>query len=639
MSIPILTTKLYIPSPRPKLVRRPRLIERLNESRHRKLTLILAPAGFGKTNLLSEWLEECEHPVAWLSLNEEDSDTSRFLSYFVAALQTITPKLGAALLETLKIAEVSPIDVLLIPLLNEIMALPNDFIFVLDDYHVIHSDSIDRILQFLLDHMPPQMHLMMTARETPNLSLSRLRAHNHLTELNVSDLRFSPKETADFLNHTMDLNLSSHEITALEMRTEGWITGLQLAALSMLGQINRSDFIESFRGSHHIVLDYLIEEVLQKQAHDVQIFLLYTSILHRLSASLCEALLGDSAINAQSMLEHMEQANLLIMPLDSKGEWYRYHHLFADVLQNRLVNEYGQEFQKLHIRASQWYEEHNLASDAIYHAFAAQDFERAARIIQEAWTELNQSYDDATLARWIERLPAQLLPIRPILSAYYALALLPGKPENVESYLQDAEQCLDDMNRQMAVYSSAVSEQEYQFLPGLVAFVRAYRAATLSNTSNTIQYAQRALDLLPEDKYLWRGSAAVLLGLTQWANGNLEAAYQAISSSLSSMKMSGNTSAAVSTMYILADIRMAQGQLRQALEICQQALKQVEDYGKSIPQGTAGVHVLLSELYWERGEQEIASQHLLSGKQLGEQLTLQVARHRWYVSMARIKVA
>src|SRR6266704_1080349 len=336
MSTPILATKLYIPRLRPNVVSRPRLIERLNEGLHRKLTLIAAPAGFGKTTLISAWVAGCDRQVAWLSLDKGESDPTLFLTYLVAALRTIAPDIGVGVLGALQSPQPPPTESILTALLNEITAIPDNFVLVLDDYHVIEAKPVDQALTYLVEHQPPQMHLVIATREDPQLPLARLRAQSQLTELRAADLRFTPSEAAEFLNRGMDLNLSAEDIAALEERTEGWIAGLQLAAISMQGHQDATGFIKSFTGNHHFVLDYLVEEVLGQQSESVQTFLLRTSILDRMTGSLCDAVLLTPSGSEQATLEYLEHANLFLVPLDNERRWYRYHHLFADLLRQRL---------------------------------------------------------------------------------------------------------------------------------------------------------------------------------------------------------------------------------------------------------------------------------------------------------------
>ena len=475
MPAPILATKLYIPPHRSNIVLRPRLIERLNEGLRqshgfgRKLTLISAPAGFGKTTLVSSWLaglpagaasqeenanrrSKIQNPVAWLSLDEGDNDPTRFLVYLVSALQKIAPDTGARVLAALQSPQPPPTELLLTTLLNEVAAIPDHFVLVLDDYHVIDSEpvdastSVDDALAFLLDHLPPQMHLVITTREDPRLPLARYRARGQLTELRAADLRFTPVEAAEFLNRAMGLNLSAEDVAALEARTEGWIAGLQLAALamqglSMQGRSEPARFIQAFTGSHRFVLDYLAEEVLQRQPERVRSFLLETAILDRLSGPLCDAVTGRE--DGKEMLDVLERGNLFVMPLDDKRQWYRYHHLFADVLQSRLMEEQPERAPTLHRRASEWCEQNGLRSDAIRHALAAKDFGWAAGLIELAWSAMDVNMQSATWLGWARALPDELVRARPVLSVGYAWALLDaGEMETCETWLRDAERWL-----------------------------------------------------------------------------------------------------------------------------------------------------------------------------------------------------
>jgi len=346
----LLQTKLYIPPLRPTIVPRPRLIERLNQGLQlgHKLALISAPAGFGKTTLVSEWIRGSNRPVAWVSLDESDNDPARFLTYVIAALQTVDAGMGAGALNILQSAQPLPAELILTTLINEVAQTPEDFVLVLDDYHVIDGrpveastsvdapTSVDGALTFLLEHLPPRMHLVIATREDPNLPLARLRVRGQLTELRVADLRFTLVEAAGFLNQVMGLTLSAEEIAALETRTEGWIAGLQMAALAMQGRADTASFIQAFTGSHHFVMDYLVEEILHQQPASIQTFLLGTSILDRLCGPLCEAVLLAPAASGQETLAYLERANLFIIPLDTERHWYRYHHLFADLLRQRL---------------------------------------------------------------------------------------------------------------------------------------------------------------------------------------------------------------------------------------------------------------------------------------------------------------
>src|SRR6266567_780927 len=476
MPTPILATKLYLPRLRPNVVSRPRLIERLNEGLQRKLTLISAPAGFGKTTLVSEWVEGIERPrarTAWLSLDEGDNDPARFVAYLVAALQTIAATIGEGVLGVLQSPQPPPTESILTALLNEITTLPDHFVLVLDDYHVIDAKPVDMALAFLVEHLPPQMHLVIATREDPQLPLARLRARGHLTELRAADLRFTASEAAAFLNQVMGLSLSAADIAALEDHTEGWIAGLQLAALSMQGHQDVPGFIRAFAGDHRYIVDYLVEEVLQRQPAPVRSFLLQTAILDRLNGPLCDAVTSQEEGNAR--LEALERGNFFVVPLDDKRHWYRYHHLFAEVLSAHLMAEQPDQISTLHRRASAWYERHGSTADAIRHALSACDFERAADLVELAIPAMRQSRQEATVLGWLKALPDELLQVRPVLSVAYAWALLAsGELEGVETRLRDAERWLDTTadRSEMVV----VGDEEYRRLPAAIAVYRAVLA-------------------------------------------------------------------------------------------------------------------------------------------------------------------
>ncbi len=645
MSAPILTTKLYIPPPRPKVVLRPRLIQRLNEGLQRTsgVTLISASAGFGKTTLVSEWVAGCKRPVAWLSLDEGDNAPTRFLVYLIAALQTIAPKMGERVLEALQSSQPPSTEALLTTLLNEIAAFPDKPVLVLDDYHVIDSQPVDQALTFLVDHLPPQMHLVIASREDPPLPLARLRVRGQLTELRATDLRFTPVEAADFLNRVMGLNLAAEDIAALENRTEGWIAGLQLAALSMQGQADATRFIQSFTGSHRFVLDYLVEEVLQRQPERVRSFLLQTSILDRLSGPLCDAVCSAGTEDSKGMLEALERGNLFVIPLDDQRQWYRYHHLFAEVLQAHLREEQADRVSEIHRRASVWYEQNDLPADAIRHALAAEDFERAANLLERVWLAMDLSYQSATWLGWVKALPDDLIRVRPVLCAGYAWALLNGgKLEASEVRLRDAERWLQPADEQ-AENSSAkmvvVDEVEFRSLPASIASARAYRALALGDIPGTIVYARQALTLAPEGDLVRRTQATALLGLAEYANGDLPAAERSLLDFQASMWQAGDIANALGMTFILANIWMAQGRLRKAVSAFQQALQLAENRDAPRPIGTSDLYRGLSELLCEQGDLEAAAQHLLTAQKLGEQAALTGWPHRLGVAQARMKEA
>lgn len=435
----LLTTKLYIPPARSDHVARPHLIERLNVGLERKLTLISGPVGFGKTTLLADWARQCERSVAWISLNKGDNDPARFLAYLVAALQTIERTLGKEAEAMLQSPQTLPAEAILTTLINELADASFPILLVLDDYHVIETQSIHDVLGFLLDHQPPEIHLVIASRVDPPLPLARMRARGELSELRAADLRFTPDEAVVFLNQVMGLLLSADDVTTLEQRTEGWIAGLQLAALSMQGQEERTGFIAAFAGRHHYIADYLVDEVLKRQTEDVLSFLLQTSILERLCGPLCNKVTGGA--DGQAMLERLERANLFVVPLDDERRWYRYHHLFADVLRARLRRTLPASESELHLHASQWYEEAGLTNEAIEHALAVEDFARAARLIDPIAQGMVNRFEVFTLGRWIESLPDTLLFQHPRIAILYAMTLsLTNRFEEWTHYLDKTEQ-------------------------------------------------------------------------------------------------------------------------------------------------------------------------------------------------------
>ncbi|NIN64474.1 MAG: hypothetical protein GTO63_07185, partial [Anaerolineae bacterium] len=412
MATPLLRTKFHIPPVRPELVSRPRLIERLNAGLSRKLTLISAPAGFGKTTLLSEWVVGCQRPVAWLSLDKGDSEPPRFWTYVIAALQTIEAGLGEAALAMLQSAQppstgsvstsgAEPIEAILTTLINEIEVIPEGLVLVLDDYHVIEAQPIHDGLTFLLDHLPPQMHVVIATRADPPLHLAHLRGSGELTELRLSDLRFTRDEASEFLNRAMGLQLSADDVAALAARTEGWIAGLQMAGISMQGRDDPGSLAQTLTGSSRHILDYLIEEVLQRQPDIVQSFLLQTSILDGLTGPLCDAVTGQD--DGQATLERIERDNLFIVPLDDERSWYRYHRLFANLLRARLQETLPDQVVELHRRAAMWYEQNHFSAEAVHHALATKDFHLAADVIERATFEITtwSSVDVATLLGWL----------------------------------------------------------------------------------------------------------------------------------------------------------------------------------------------------------------------------------------------
>ncbi|MGJ3246193.1 MAG: LuxR C-terminal-related transcriptional regulator [Elainellaceae cyanobacterium] len=634
--LPLLETKLYLPQWFADRVSRPRLIDRIHPQR--KLTLISASAGFGKTTLLAEWVAAVPtRPVAWVSLDPSDNDPAVFWTYLITALQKIQPDLGERSLSLLQSPQPPPIESVLMTLLNELTAVEAEFALILDDYHAIETHAIHDGIGFLLGHLPPHMHLIIASRVDPPLSLARLRSHGALTELRAIDLRFTPEEAAAFLNRVMGLEISVADVAALEQRTEGWIAGLQLAALSLQGREDISDFVAAFSGGDRYIVDYLLEEVLQRQSDRVRHFLLQTAILERLSGELCDAVTDQTG--GQVMLEALERGNLFIIPLDNTRQWYRYHHLFADVLLAHALMEWPERLPSLHGRASKWYEQHDLFSEAIRHALAAQDFERAANLIEPAWPAMRNRQQEATVRSWLKMLPDSLIRTRPILSVAYALVLLnAGQPEGIETYLQDAERELAQLTQagSPAAQRIAANEVQYRFLPASIANARAYRAQALGDFASTITYAQQAMMLLPPDEGYERGTTAAFLGLAYWSSGDVAAAHRSFAEGLRIFQKLGGTQIVVAATPILANMGMAQGWLRATVKTCEQTLQLATHQSGSILQGTAELYLVLSEIRYEQGDLAAASQLLQQGEALREQVSISAANYLWQTMKAQL---
>ena len=647
MSISILRTKLYVPSSRPNLVHRPRLIGMLSEGfepgQHfgRRLILISAPAGFGKTSLVSEWIENFDDPVAWLSLDEGDNDPIRFMVYVISALQTIDPKIGESILFGLN-SNQPPNETLLTVLLNEIAVNPKRFVLVLDDYHLIDSTPVDTVLTFLLDHIPPNLSLVITTREDPSLPLARYRARGQLSEIRAANLRFTPQEAEAFLNQVMNLNLSEENITALEVRTEGWVTGLQLAALSMQGRHDISSFVEAFTGSHRFVLDYLVEEVLKHQSEHIRDFLLQTAILDSFTASLCNAVTVRE--DGKEILDILDHNNLFLNPLDDKRQWYRYHHLFAEVLNAHLLESQPNQVDNLHKRASLWYEGNGLRSEAIHHSLLAQDFIRSAELIELAWPAAEAGIiQSVTWLGWVKTLPEKYIHNRPVLNVCYAYALLGhGDLGAAEARLNDTEEWLDraGINKPCSEISSekliVADNEQFNSLPATIAIGHAYIAQAFGNIQDTLKYANQVLELVPEDDSFRHQQASMMMGMTYWASGDLEAAYRVFADYTHKMQKSGNIPAAIDTSVVLADIRLILGGLQEATDTVEKLKNFILEQGEPVVPETADLHRELCELYIEQGNFEAAVQHLQVSKKLGEKVVLPVWMYRWCIAQARL---
>jgi LuxR family maltose regulon positive regulatory protein len=589
------------------------------------LTLICAPAGFGKTTLTGAWVTTCGPPVAWLSLDEGDNDLTRFLTHLVAALQTIAPSTGEGVSRLLQSPQLPSVEAILTALLNEITTIRDKFVLVLDDYHVIDAKPVDQALTFLLEHMPPQMHLVIATREDPQLPLARLRARDQLTELRVTDLRFTPSEAAGFLNHAMGLNLSAEDIEALEARTEGWIAGLQLAAISLQGHKDATGFIKSFTGSSRFIIDYLAEEVLERQPEEVRVFLLRTSILERMCAPLCDAVLNPNSeaappgspelISSQAMLEKLERSNLFIVPLDNERCWYRYHHLFADLLRQRLglraassARDEKDSVAELHIRASQWYEDNGLEIEAFQHAVSASDIERAERLIEGKGVPLHFRGAGAPIGSWLGSLPAVVLNARPSLWVTYASVLMmTGQPTAVEEKLQAAEAALQGIE----------PDEETRDLIGRIASLRATLAVMQHDVETLLAQSRRALEYLSSSNLPLRTAANFTLGHAYHLQGDRAAASRAYAEVISISKSFGPSIYTTAATLCLGQVQEADNQLHLAAETYRRAILLAGDPPRPI---ACNAHLGLAQIYYQWNDLAAAEQHGQQCLQLTRQM-------------------
>lgn len=615
------------------------------------MTLISAPAGFGKTTLLSEWISTLtpdipngkEERVAWLSLDGGDNDPARFLTYLISALRMIEPAIGEKVLGILQAPQLPPPEAILTDLLNEITALRDNFILILDDYHVIDSKAVDQALSFLLEHTPPQMHLVIATREDPDLPLARLRARGQLTELRAADLRFTRAEAADFLNRVMGLELSSESIAALESRTEGWIAGLQLAALSIQAHQDTSGFLQSFTGSHRFVMDYLVEEVLHQQPERVQTFLLRTSILQRLCGSLCDAVLlaPSGSGSSQETLEYLERANLFLIPLDDERRWFRYHHLFADLLRQRLHQSLASAsaagkaqsgVNELHIRASQWFEDNGFALEAFQHAAAANDIERAERLIDGKGIPLHLSGGVTPILEWLESLPAPVKDARPSLWwRHGAMLLINGQAIGVQEKLDAAETAV------AAILQGAEPDDKMRTLIGRMAAARATLALTRYDVETMLLQSRRALENLEPSNLSTRGNAYWTMGFAYALLGDRVAARQAFTESISLSQAAGTIFTMILATIGLANIQELDNQLYQAAETCRRVLQWAGDKPQQI---INEVHLGLARVLYEWNDLESAEHHAGQSLHLARQYESIIDRSIiGEVFLARLKLA
>ena len=637
---PLLETKLHVPRRRRNLVARARLRVPLDSDA--AVTLVSAPAGFGKTTLVADWVDGLDAHVAWVSLDERDDEPTQFWAYVATALgpagEGALAELGAGVVD---------LDAVLAVLVNDLSHAEGEIVLVLDDLHTVRRPEVHEGLTFLVDHLPAPAHLVVTTRSDPPLPLARLRARGELVEVRAADLRFTPDEADAYLNGPMGLALDARDVAALEERTEGWAAALQLAALSMQGREDPHGFIAEFAGDDRYVVDYLAGEVLERQPEDVHTFLLETSILSRLTGPLCDAVTGrdDSA----ATLESLERANLFLIPLDDRRRWYRYHHLFADVLRARLLDERPERVDELHRRASAWLDAHDDPAEAIAHALAGHDVERAADLVERAAPAMHQTRGEATIAAWLDALPDEVIAERPVLTVdLVGTRMVHGRTAGVAELLDRAEALLSTDAPEPAPNGGSDGSgsttrarpdgdaERRRRLPTQIAVYRAGLAHLAGDPVATIAHAERALALMDDDEHLSRGSAAALMGLALWSTGDLERATDRYGEALDALEAAGHLADAAGCAIALADMRLTQGRRRDAAATFERALALVEPPGGTVLRGAADMHVGLAAVALAGGDLAGARRHLDASEALGEHGALAQNPYRWRVVRAHL---
>ncbi|GIL36990.1 helix-turn-helix transcriptional regulator [Phycicoccus sp. DTK01] len=637
MTLQMVATKVYVPAARAGLVSRDRLLSRLEDGASRRLTVVSAPAGFGKTTLVASWLPRMTNPrtVAWLSLDAADADPTLFWPGVAAALHRGLGPPGAAAPGQLSAFGVAT-DVTVSSVLNTLADTPAEVLLVLDDYHLADVPEVARGMAYLVDRLPPHAHLVLTTRADPDLPLARWRARGELVEIRAVDLRFTPVEIAAYFEEATSKPLTSTQVDTLESRTEGWIAALQLAAVSLQGRSDVAAFIDGFDGDHRFVVDYLIEEVLDHQPPAVRDFLLRSAVLDRLTGPLCDAVLDRDESGA--MLQTCERANLFLQALDDRREWYRYHQLFADVLRARLVGEQPELVPVLHERASTWYERHDLLEEAVRHALSARDVERSARLMERAIPMIRRHRREAVVAGWLAALPEDTVRRSPVLSVFAgALEMVAGDVAAVESRLDDAERAL------VAAEADGVQPwsrtDELRTLPSTIAIYRASVAQARGDVEGTAAHARRALDVAGPGDHLARGGAAGFLGLAHWARGDVHQALETFGQAVESLRAAGNLVDALSAAVVLADLWRVSGRPATARERCVQGLRQAEGHGEAVSRATGELHVALAELDVEANELDRARTHLQVADGLISRAPLNEMHFRYFVSAAQLAAA
>ena len=633
----LLATKLRPPRPRTGFVPRQRLARRLRAGTERELVLVCGPAGFGKSSLLADWARDDPRAVAWLSLDVGDNDPVRFWRHATAALDEVRPGLADRVAPLLAGASSASFDATVTALVNEFAAAPDEVVLVVDDFHLVDAPEVHRSVEFLLDHLPSSLRLVVASRSDPPLPLARLRARGQLTEVRAHELRFTRGETAELLRTAIGQELPDALVAALGERTEGWAAGLQLAALSLRGRHDATRFVAEFSGSHRYVLDYLTEEVLERQPHELRTFLLQTSILERLSGSLCDAVVGCT--DSRQLLESMERANLFLIPLDDERHWWRYHHLFADLLRVNLQQQYPDRVPELHRAAASWYEQHELPDEAIRHASAAGDTTWAAQLIAAHLEEqIRRRAEVATVVSWLALLPPDVIHDRPMLALGQAkVKLMAGKLDEVEPLLVEAERAFDGARDEPYQASIERKDSLLANVPAAIAIARADLARVRGQAEHERLFARAAIAQLTEQDELLAAVARYHVAFADWIAGRLAPGERALNKLFAERAASQRRDLALRAAFDLGGVQQAQGRLGAAQRTYEQGLKVAASIGS--PPSVGLVHVGLAEVCYERDELGAAAEHVTVGIEQCRRLAYALALVAGFVTLARIRQA
>ena len=600
----LLTTKLFVPSTSPELVPRPRLYERLDEGLTRKLTLVSAPAGFGKSTVVTGWLAENGNQAAWLSLDEGDNDIVRFWTYLIAAIQTVNPETGAEARQIVSGPQLRSTEPIAISLINDITQLESGLILVLDDYHVIESEKIHAGISYLLEHQPPNLHILLVTRADPSISLARLRAHSQLIEIRAQELQFSLEEATTLLNEKMGLNLDSEQVAALNTHTESWVVGLQLAALSMKGKLSYETFINEFTGGHKFILDYLIEEVLVNLPEAQREFMLRTSILDRFCSELCQAVTGDPS--SQQMLDEIWKSNLFLIPLDTDGRWFRYHHLFAEVLRALLEQNHSGELTALHLKAAAWFESEGHLGEAVDHGLRSGNMQAATDLFLKHWMPFLHRGEVATVLRWLDALPEEAGRDNPLISLARCWAMfLNGQGLQLEPYVEQAHEAYERL-----ASGGVLSSRQQNEILAQEALMRSVVARARGDHTRSLAHVEEAAQTMPSEFSEGVGTVWNMLAAARAGAGDYDSTIEAYECGIALSYQEGNLVGAYGCMYGQLMYMIVQGRLNEAEEICRQAIDKAVSDGHGEFPAAGSLYVSMTRIKMERNQLDEAEAYL-----------------------------